>query len=390
MHRAHAAQPPSRAEAVALAGRIERSWWDRADRSYDPYDGLLGRFPPEPLRKQRFWRLVTVQLHKRSPVNLRPAFGVRPSRNSYGTGVFASAAIALERLRPDAARRARIARRLDWLREMRTGGGWAYPFHVETKTGSYPPTEPNVICTVFAGEAFLDAAEHFGDGEALEVARDAAAFVAHDLGVDRDGRRYFRYLRGYHPLIHNANVLAARFLVRCGRLGGDEDLVGAGFEALTPTLEAIRPDGSLVYGDDPSMQWVDGHHTGFVIDSLWQLARRGREDLEGPMRKMAAYYAASLFDRAWPKQSPESRYPVDTIAGAQGIQTLARLGGEHLEHARAIAGFMVSRMLTKRGTFLYMRKRSHAKRVPYARWCDAPMAYALAVLASELVDEDLD
>lgn len=380
----HAFPLPSRADVLTLADRIERTWWERGDRSYDPYDGLLGWFPPGPLRRSRFWRLGTVQLHKRSPVNLRPLFGVRPARNSYGTGVFASAAIALERLRPDAGRRSRIGRRLEWLRAMRTGGGWAYPFHVETKTGSYPPSEPNVICTVFAGEAFLDAAEHLGDRDALAIARDAASFVTGDLSVERDGRRYFAYLRGYDPLIHNANALAARFVVRCGVLTGDDGLVSAGFDALAPTVGAIRPDGSLVYGEDPSMQWVDGHHTGFVVESLWELSRRGRPELAETARTMAAFYAERLFDGGWPKQSPDALYPVDTIAGAQGIQTLARLGGHHLEHARSIAAFMVSKMLTKRGTFVYMRKKTHSKRVPYARWCDAPMAYALAALGAEL------
>lgn len=331
-----------------------------------------------------------MQLHKRSPVNLRPVFGVPPSQSSYGTGLFASAGIALERLRADGGRRGRIARRLEWLRAARTAGGWAYPFHVETKTGSYPPTEPNVICTVFAGEAFLDAFEVLGDPDALRDAADAAAFVAQDLTVEKGSKRYFGYLRGYDPLIHNANALAARFVVRCGSLTGDGDLVAAGFDALGPTLDAIAPDGSLVYGDEPSMQWVDGHHTGFVIESLWELSRRGRPELEARARGMASFYAARLFDGAWPKQSPTSLYPLDTIAGAQGIQTLARLGGGHLEHARSIAGFMLSKMLTRKGTFVYMRLKTHSKRVPYARWCDAPMAYALAVLATELADEDLD
>lgn len=390
MPRPHAAPPPSRARVFALAGELERAWWERRDESYDPYDGLLGWFPPAFLRRQRLPRLATVQLHKRSPVNLRPLFGVRPSRSSYGTGVFASACVALERLRPDARRRHRLERRLEWLRDMRVGGGWGYPFHVETKTGSYPPTEPNIICTVFAGEAFLDAAEHLGDREALAVARETAAFVAEDLTAERGGRPYFAYLRGYAPLIHNANALGARFLVRCGHLAGDDSLVATGLEALAPTTGAIRPDGSLAYGEDPGMQWVDGHHTGFVVESLWHVGHRAEPALLEPAQKMAAFYSKRLFDEGWPKQSPDAPYPVDTIAGAQGIQTLARLGGDHLGHARTIAGFMVSNMLTRRGTFVYMRKKSHSKRIPYARWCDAPMACALAALAGELVDEDLD
>lgn len=384
MLRSRAARAPSRAEALDLAGRLETVWWTRDDRSYDPYDGLLGSFPPRFLRGSRFWRLATVQLHKRSPVNLRPLFRIRPARSSYGTGLFASACAAMERLRPDSARRDRLGSRLGWLRAMRTGGGWAYPFHVETKTGSYPPTEPNLICTVFAGEAFLDAAEVFDDRAALDVAAAAAAFVLEELAAERGGRRYFTYLRGYEPLVHNANALGARFVVRCGVSTGDEGLTAAGVEALAPTVDAIRPDGSLVYGDDPAMQWVDGHHTGFVVESLWDVSRRAEPALAAPAEKMADFYAARLFEDGWPKQSPDSLYPVDSIAGAQGIQTLARLGGRHLEHARAVAAFMVSRMLTSRGAFVYMRRRSHAKKVPYARWCDAPMAQALAVLAGEL------
>lgn len=367
-----------------MADRIERTWFDRGDRSYDPYDGLLGWFPPAPLRRHRLWRLGTVQLHKRSPVNLRRLFGIEPTRNSYGTGLFASAAIALERLGPDSGRRARIGRRLEWLRAMRAGDGWAYPFYVETKTGSYPPTEPNVICTVFAGEAFLDANQYLGDAGALEVARDAATFVVRDLLVGAGGRSHFAYLRGYPPLIHNANVLGARFVVRCGRLIDDDEMVAAGFDAVAATVDAIGDDGSLAYGEGASLQWVDGHHTGFVVDALWHLSRLGRPDLAEPARAMAGYYAARLFEGGWPKQSPDALYPVDTIAGAQGIQTLARLGGEHLEHARAIAAFMLAKMTTKKGTFVYMRKKTHSKKIPYARWCDAPMAYALAVLASEL------
>lgn len=390
MSRLHAARPPSSGEVLDLAARLESSWWNLGDESYDPYDGLLGFFPPPFLRRRRFWRLATVQLHKRSPVNLRPLFGVRRARSSYGTGVFASACVAMERVRPDPARRNRLARRLEWLRALRTRGGWAYPFHVETKTGSYPPTEPNIVCTVFAGEAFLDAAEHLGDASGLDVAREAASFVLEDLTATRGDRRYFTYLRGYEPLVHNANALGARFLVRCGALARDETMIAAGLDALAPTVEAIRPDGSLVYGDDPAMQWVDGHHTGFVVESLWDVSRRADGALAEPATKMAEYYATHLFDGGWPRQSPDSPYPVDTIAGAQGIQTLARLGGRHLEHARDVAAFMLSRMLTRRGTFVYMRRRWHSKRIPYARWCDAPMSLALAVLAAELADEDLD
>jgi rhamnogalacturonyl hydrolase YesR len=381
--------PPAARDALTVAGELERYWWERADRSYDPYDGLLGPFPPRRLRASRAWRLAAVQLNKRSPVNLRPLLRVPPSRNAYGVGLFASAGIALAKAGV-APGRERIAERLEWLRAHRVRGGWPYPFPVETKTGSYPSTEPNIICTVFAAHAFLDAAEHLGDDAAAEVARAAATFVVDELTCDA-ASPFFTYVPGYTTLVHNANLLGAAFVARYGALSGEKAFVEAGVRCLDASVRAIGPDGALVYGGSPSMQWVDGHHTGFVVEALDSLRRdAGLATLDEPIERMAAFYESRLFRDGRPLQAPDRPYPVDSIAGAQGIQTFAKLGGRYLGRARAVAGFMLSRMRTRAGTFVYMRRRTHSKAVPYARWCDAPMSMALAVLGTELGREDLD
>ena len=117
---------------------------------------------------------------------------------------------------------------LNWLRSVAIRGGWAYPFDVQTRTFHYPQTTPNVVCTAFAGNAFLDAAELFSDEAALATATDAARFVVRELLHEDAGGPYFKYLPSEKALIHNGNVLAAHLIVRCGTLTNDPHLVDIG------------------------------------------------------------------------------------------------------------------------------------------------------------------
>lgn len=377
----------SAGEALHLAHRIQAYWFEQDDTSYDPYDGLLSRRVPHALTGTRAGRLALVHLHRRFPRNLRPLFGVPPTKSPYTVGLLASAGLRIAdatgcRKSEDAARE-----RLAWLRATRIGGGWAYPFDVQTRTFHYRRTTPNVVCTAFAARAFLDAAERQGDEHALAVAGEAATFVVRELLDRRAGQCWFRYLPTEDALIHNGNVLAAELVVRYGSYAGDDRMVDVGHQALAATLEAVRPDGSLLYGRGRHLAWVDGHHTGFVIESLDAIARcdPGRAaPLRTTVERMAAFYRGQLFGvdgSAW--QRPGAPYPLDSIAAAQGVQTFAKLGGEYRPIAERIAGAVHAQLSLPSGRFAYVRCRRHVKRVPYVRWTEAPLCLAFAVLATE-------
>jgi len=80
-------------------------------RGFDPYDGLNS---PIAL-PGKFGRQIWTQLHRRSPVNLRPLCGITPTWNPKGLALFAlgnGEAELLEKLR--------LLRNAD--------GGWGYPF----------------------------------------------------------------------------------------------------------------------------------------------------------------------------------------------------------------------------------------------------------------------
>lgn len=366
--------------ALGVAESLMDGWRVRGWHTADPYDGLNARWIGDASRLPRPLRLGLVQLHKRSPVNLRPLLGVRASRSAYAEGLFASAGILLWRQGRGERHLEGAREATAWLEANRIRGGWAYPFPVQTRTHFYPPTSPNVVATAFAANAFLDLAEATGERGAVQAAVSAARFAVAELLRDPDGPGpWFAYLPGDAALIHNANLLAARLCVRAGSLAGDEKLVAVGRHAVGTTLAYQRPDGSFLYGVGKGLDWIDGHHTGFVVECLSDLLP-GVPEASGPLARASAYYRRVLFrpDGA-PRPGPGRDVPVDTIAGAQGILALAKLG--ELDDALRIARWMLSHMRTARGTFAYQRGRLHRKAVPYARWSDAPMALALATLA---------
>jgi hypothetical protein len=376
-------------DSLELADQIQRYWAARDDTSHDPYDGLLATRVPRALKARRWSRLALVHLHRRSPRNLRPLFGIPMCRSSYASALFASAGVRIARATGSREAERAAGRRLRWLAENRIRGGWAYPFDVQTRTFHYSARTPNVVCTVFAANAFLDAAELMGSEEALEVASDAAGFVVRELLTGDGDRWWFRYLPDADDLIHNGNALAAEVLVRYGALARDALMTAVGLEALQTTLDDVRPDGSLLYGEGQHLAWVDGHHTGFVVDALHTVARYApgfEPRLEGDLRRMASFYRTHLFGPGgWPYQRPDRPYPIDSIAAAQGIQVFAKLGHEYRAAAEEIARFVLERMLLRSGRFAYTRARWHVKTVPYARWTEAPLCLALAVLATEPV-----
>lgn len=385
---------PGTDEVLHTARFLEAYWRERNDTSFDPYDGLETDRLAFLTRLPRPAQLAAVQLNKRSPVNLRRIEGVRPTRNAYTVAHFASAGAILAGLPEDGSRRslAAMADRLEWSCSNRVEAAWAYPFDVQTKTFAYPKTVPNVICTAFTVEALLDGVRAVAGQPAYaerarrwrDAAVGAVTWALDNLYVESRGRRYFGYLPNETLLIHNANVLAARFVARSGRAFGEESWIETARACLDVTVREIGADGLLPYGEGSRQAWVDGHHTGFVAEALLEVSELLDD---APLRTAAdrvrAGYRRFLFEAdGRPLLYPGARWPIDVITGAQGIQTFAGGAGSDVAFAQSIAGFMLTSMRGRSGTFLYRRGRSHRKAVPYVRWSDGPMCLALARLAS--------
>jgi hypothetical protein len=285
-----------------------------------------------------------------------------------------------------AARAAPLVRRLEALRAGGPEPAWGYHFDVETRFFFYPRGSPNTIATALVGLALLDAHEALGDLHLLELAAGAGEFfLARVPQTDAPGGAYFGYLPNDRTPIHNANLLAAALLAAAGQRADRRDFLDAARAAVDYALAHQRADGSWPYAETPHGRWIDGLHTGYVLDSLARCASlAGEPRLRGAYHRGLAFYSERLFRRdGTPKYLVDSVYPIDSQYVAQGIRTFSlasRVDGRWLDRAWRVHDFAMARMARPDGAFVFQRQRLWTNAAPHIRWVEAPMLEALAQL----------
>lgn len=369
------AQPVEAARAAQAAERLVTTAAAADFRGPDPYDALFWPHWPGLLRGGRRRRQALIQVHARSPVDVRVYRSEHP-RIAKALALFGRAALILGR--EDVARRA-----LGLLAADHSGGAaWGYPFDVQTRWSFYPAETPNVVVTTFAGLALSEAATTLGEDAWGKRAREGARWVADELWDEEGG--FFAYHPGSRAVVHNASLLGARLVWRV--LGDRPDVRERVLRAIARTLAAQAPDGSFPYGEGPGLEFVDSFHTGFVLGCLLELADVD-ERVRPAVERGATYYAKRFFDdrgaaRLWPSKP----YPQDAHATGTGLTTLVALWragiGERTTAAR-LAEWAASEMV-RGGHAIHRRHRWGTTRVHYLRWADAHMAAGLADAARAL------
>jgi hypothetical protein len=221
----------------------------------DPYDGLSSPYFRSLGRLRT--RQVAVQLVKRAPRGTREVLRMTPVRMTKALSLFLRGYLRAQRWQPLWAERvpgliADIASR------QRPQGGWGYEFDVQTRWAFYPAGSPNIVVTSFAIEALsaADALEH--------VSEQTWRWLGQEMITDSG---YVRYVPDSDKLIHNANLLGSRALVR----SGNQDLITLAASAIDHTLDRQRPDGSWAYGEGSGLGWIDNFHSVYVLSCLLDL-----------------------------------------------------------------------------------------------------------------------
>jgi hypothetical protein len=332
-------------------------------------------------------RLLT-QAVKRSPLALQPALGVAPAADPYTLG---HALLAATRLHDDnsvpgvAAEVQVLLGRLRgaaWTQEEAIG--WGYHFPVHTRFFSYSPPTPNLIVTAFVAKG-LAAATRAGLADGREELRGAARFVLTRLPrvVDATGQ-CIGYVPGERAVVHNANLLAAFLLCEAAELCDEPAWLDEALQCARFSAARQAADGSWPYSEESYGRWVDGFHTGFVLEGLASVVRATDDAaLRRTLGRGTEYYVAQLFgpDGA-PKYYPERPYPYDALSAAQGVETLwIALGGPA---ARAVPGQLawIRRHLVRPdGRVAYQVHHGWTDWREFPRWSAAPMLSALAGVA---------
>lgn len=359
-------------------------------KGWDPFDGLNSRaFQRLPLVKNKsLARLIWIQALKRNPLNLRGALLVDKEYNPKGVALFLSGYCNLYR-RSENSELLEIIRFLaEKLIELRSTGFsrscWGYNFDWQARAFFQPGYTPTVVATTYSAYALMDAYEITGEARFLEVALDAEGFVLKDLNRTHDAAGDFAF--SYSPLdktqVFNASLLGSRLLSRIYFYTKDARLLEAAGKSVAFCAKNQHSDGSWSYGTLPFHGWVDNFHTGYNLECLAAYKQfSGDTAFDETIEKGFSYYINTFFtEDGVPKYYSDRTFPVDVHNTAQLIITLSRLN--RFERHRALADkvikWTVENMQDEKGYFYYQQTRYFTNRIPYMRWTQAWMFYALS------------
>ncbi len=387
-----------------LSDRI-LAWAEEADFwGTDPYDGLKSRLLAPIVGRSRLFRLCLIQAVKNSPVNLRPFLGIPPGRNPKGLALFlgglgltagdGNREGTIRRLqqlimslasRPDGSPAFSPDRafRNDISAEEASAAGvfaWGYDFPWQGRAFLQPAWAPTVVCSSFVLDALMESDSPFF----LPAARGLADFVEGHLGVFReDGGVCFSYSPRDGARVYNASLFAARILARVAVLPGSDP----GGKRRETALSACRyvagkqlPDGGWHYGEAPHWRWIDGLHTGFVLDALREVSiLLDTDEFSGTLDRGLRYYLDHLFlEDGTARYYSHSTHPLDSHCFAQGVVTLCGFGMRR--EARRVLSRAVELLWDPgAGGFIFRRGRWLRNGTVHLRWSQAWMFRALSV-----------
>jgi hypothetical protein len=361
--------------AVALAESAARTDF----RGPDPFDGLWFQWPGVLVGGRRR-RHALMQLHVRSPVDIRRLYRRRHPLIPKALGIFGSVGIRAHRLTGAERPRELALHALSLLDGDRTAGAeaWGYHWDMQTRWSFYTAGSPNVVVTAFGSSGLLEAAA-VGREDLVRRARRAAQWALDELWVEPDG--YFGYHPGRPVNIHNASLLGA-WLVHVAGPPAREHLQ----RAVERTLVAQRADGSWPYGEAANLAWVDSFHSGYVLLYLDRLhsvdPRVGEAVARGAEHYRSFFDADTGAARLWAHKP----FPEDAHSAGTGLSTLAALARRGLidpELLEPVARRVLESGL-RDGHAVHRRYARGATTVRYLRWCDAHVALGLVDAAAAL------
>lgn len=355
-------------------------------KGWDNFDGLnSGILKNSPFYRFALLRLIWIQLFKRSPVNFRRFTFVPKGYNAKGLALFTSGLVSNGRYDESKSL-------IDHLKTMKcsdyTGISWGYNFDWQARYFLTRVGTPNTVTTVFVANALLDYFEKTGGIDDLETAINGCRFFLENLVLYEDEDTLcFGYMPGCDTRVHNVNMLAAALLARVYCLNGDQSYLEKSRKAMAYSVNALKPDHSWPYGEHSVQQFIDNFHTGFNLVSLasW-MDYTGEYCWEKELQNAFDFFINTFWlDNGCPKYYHNSLYPIDIHCSAQGIVTflrMARYCDDCIPMARKIAAWAIGNMQDSEGYFYYQRTRWYTNKIPYMRWSQAWMFYALSLLQS--------
>lgn len=359
-------------------------------KGWDPYDGLnskvfqsISRF-----KSSRFFRLAWIQAFKRNPINLRRLFLIEKGINPKGLALFLNGYCNLYHMDPKEEYLSRIRSLVDLILEHNSpgysGACWGYNFDWQAKAFYQPAQTPTVVASTFIGFGLYNAYDILQDEDILESANSISSFILNDLNRTYDNQGDFSF--SYSPLdqsqVYNATLLGSKMLAKTYDYTGDPILLSEAKKSVEFCMKHQKADGSWTYSTLPHHQWVDNFHTGYNLECISEYQMySGDFNYQNQLEKGFEYYINTFFlPDGKCKYYNNTLYPIDIHAPAQFIITLNRLKllQKYKIQAERVLTWTIDHMQHRKGYFFFQKQRLITSRIPYIRWAQGWMFYALS------------
>jgi hypothetical protein len=370
----------------AVRGRVWQHMAENRFAGADPFDGLhsqysIGSF----ILRHRISRLAWLQAMKHAPARIRDGAAIPPMVNPKTLALLLGAAdgvpVADWSVSPPSSEGGfngpKIAGDITHqvLAMQNPDGGWGYPFAWQARAFFARRGQSNAIVTCFVVDGLLNGGKLPPHHPALQA---AAMFLQRDLwrgpSATGAGGGYFAYIAGADAEIHNVTLWVAWILWR----------LVPGNPCSQPAIDRVLgqqcDDGAWVYGQRSHHGFIDGFHSGYILDLLHRLDGAGWPGLQNAMDRGWQFYQRACFDgQGLPRSFAGTNRYLDSHAVAQAMATLQRFGA--LAQARDVALFAIDPLFDqKSGVFYAGLGRFGKDRRVFMRWTQAWMVWALSIM----------
>ena len=373
----------------------EKEWFGLAEKldwkSYDPMDFLQSPYLAGVQNISSYAARFLVQTGIRSGTSIRRLLRIEPHEEAKALSDFLSAAVILYKGQQDWVKD--YISKLDIRLRKKAivtshGCGWGLEFPYSTRFGNVPARTPLIYQTTNALLAFLDVYEMNKDEETLRYISNGIKFILEELGdFAFQGHKWFRYFPGRsHPVI-NIQASLAGLLARYGSITGNNFLLNISDQVADTVISVQLPEGGWSYSADQRANFIDGFHTGFILQGMAEYIKYRNPVLStqvtAVVQKGFEFFRKHLLtSEGLPRYYADGPVKRDGQNFAQCIQTLVLCAtkADHIKMAFKVWGNMIRILRLESAQENCNQKKLFTRDYPQLRWTIGPAVLATAHL----------
>jgi hypothetical protein len=281
-----------------------------------------------------------------------------------------------------------------------SGYAWGYTFGWQQSKGKFWKAGiPMITITPYAFWAFKKHYDLTNNEESKKIALSIADFALNDLNeiTMPNGTICASYSPISKDIVINANTYRAAVLLDAFQLTGNTKYKIVAERNIEFVLSYQGEDGEWYYeAKGPKDNFIDNFHTCFVLRNLYRCFMVSKDEkILLAIKKGYQYYLTNLFyDNGRPKHFSKAKYAklrkYEMYDYAEGITLGILLKNEidgAFEKSCELSEDLINNFQTKRGHFITrVTSFGTVHKVPYLRWPQAQLFYALTSLFKDLED----